>query len=135
MYRINGTVTGHTAGYVLAKAHHAVTGDFLGQARLIEGAYQVDVPTGDDCYVVLLPDIGDRWHTGRFHGLGERVYPVDYKAMPYYYVCTGAGIVGQYEPNFIADPLKAIPDGECVWERVERIPFPLIHFPVTPILI
>lgn len=135
MYRITGTVTGHYAGNVIIKAHDATTGAWVGQATLTEGAYHIDVATGNDCYLTLLPDIGQRWRTGSFHALGDHVYPTDYHAMPYYYVCVGAGIVGQYEPQFTADPLVQFQDGECIWERVERIPFPQIHFPVTPVLL
>ena len=135
MYCITGTVAGHYATDVRVRAHQAGTGGLAGETLLKEGAYRINVAGGDDCYVILLPDIGGAWQTGRLHYLGDLVYPTDYPAVPYYFKCTGAGVVGQYEPVFGPEPLKTIIDGECRWERVERIPFPLVHYPVTPVLV
>lgn len=135
MYKISGTITGHYATGLKLRAHDALTGELVGEISVDTGTasstdYEIDVPTVSDYYVVLLPDIGDVWRPGRLYPLGAHVYPSDFETVPYYFVCSGAGISGVSEPPFVATPLALITDGHCVWERVERIPVPMVVFPV-----
>lgn len=133
-YRITGTIHGHYGTTVKIRAHHALTGAMLAETETVTGDYALVMAENADCYLVLLPNMGDVWRTGRFHGLGDKVYPPNYQAVPYYFICTGAGAVGRNAPAFTTQPLVTLKDGNCIWQRAERLPYPLIHFPATPVI-
>jgi hypothetical protein len=131
-WRIRGTVTGHYGCDVLIRAHLLETGAMVAETVVNTGVYALGVPDGSPCYIALLPLMGCAWLPGRGQYIGDKVYPNNPAGLPYYFQCVGAGITGTHEPALTADPLVSIQDGSCVWERVERIPTPIINSPILP---
>lgn len=133
---VKGTVQGQYATPVTVRVYRLDTGELVGVSGLVTGDYVIIVPEDTAYFLTCTADIGRPWEPGKFRAVGELVFPRNAPAIvPYYFRCTGAGQSGQIDPDFVGMPLVIITDGECEWERVERIPEPLIQFPVLPTLI
>jgi hypothetical protein len=130
---INGTVTGQYAAPVKIRAFQLDTGIFVAEIILLTGAYQLLVPRYTAYMLTCTTDIGVPWTPGVMCYLGQKVFPLNPAVLTYYFRCIGVGISGQLEPAFSSEPLKTIQDGDCVWERVERIPPPIAQYPIFPV--
>lgn len=130
---IKGQVSGHYACGLELRVHRYDDGVLVAKAAQGEATYAIPVPEHALYYLALLPAMGNVWQRGRFHGVGDLIIPARYPTVPYYFKCAGAGITGLDEPDFTATPLLTVVDNTCLWERVERIPYPLIHYPVLPV--
>lgn len=85
-------------------------------------------------YVTLIAQQGDVWAPAKNYALGDKCFPTDPTATPYYYKRIAAGNSGTTEPTWPTMPGAQVDDGAVTnaWELVERLIQPIIHGPLTP---
>lgn len=130
MRKIVGTVSGTYEVNLNIEVFDSVTKIHVGTALNVDSNFEVLVDTENTCYVILQPDVGKMWIPNETWSLGDKCYPST--NVPYFYECIGSGQGGRIEPVFDSTPLGRFYDKKVIWRLVQRIPTPLIRFPVTP---
>ena len=131
----NITITGNINESLIAidfnvRAHRMDTGALTAETTTSSATFSLSVPNIPH-YVVVLPDQGTRYETEHAYSLGDKVFPNDSVAYPFYYECTTAGVSGTIEPIWNTLGGSTTADNSVVWTMVEHLIHPVSRFPVV----
>lgn len=129
MIGIKGSITGNYA-HKLKVAVYTENFQLVGVQLDVEDEYEIEVAIGGDYIVILIPSIGQQWKPNTKYFEDDPVIPNNYDSLPYVFVCENSGISGSVPPTFLIQPFTKIYDAGIEWRLLERIPFPLIQYPV-----
>ena len=92
----------------------------------------IPLNTNDPVFVTLYPNYGTTWEASKDYSLGDKCFPTEPTATPYYFECATSGISDATEPTWDTGIGNTTTDNAATWTCIERMVQPVTHGPLTP---
>lgn len=97
-----------------------------------QGVFTDIVLPGDELMMIVSPDIGIRWKTGYSVNAGDKIFPLNSEATPYFFKALNSGTTGSTEPVWDTAVGNNTTDNDITWQCVDNIEQPIAKHPLLP---